>query len=110
MWGDQTWEEMAVAFFEIATPLASKDSEPATRKGRNKESLAKSDSLGTGSAALDWANEYMGRFDKNGDGRVALSETNDLIRRYSFNTIDKNGDGFLDSDELVKSFEGRRGR
>jgi hypothetical protein len=110
MWGDQTWEEMAVAFFEIATPLASKESEPTTRKGRNRESLAKNESSETGSAALEWAKEYMRRFDKNGDGRVALSETNDLIRRYSFNTIDKNGDGFLTSDELVKSFEGRRGR
>ncbi|MFN9639535.1 MAG: redoxin domain-containing protein [Pirellula sp.] len=110
MWGDQTWEEMAVAFFEIATPLASKESEPNTRKGRSRESLAKNESLETGSAALEWAKEYMGRFDKNGDGRVSSSETNDLIRRYSFSTIDKNGDGFLTSDELVKSFEGRRGR
>jgi hypothetical protein len=110
MWGDQTWEEMAVAFFEIATPLASKDSETIIRKGRDGASLAKNDSLETSSAALDWANKYMGRFDRNGDGRVALLETNDLIRRYSFNTIDKDGDGFLTSDELVKSFEGRRGR
>ena len=110
MWGDQTWEEMAVAFFEIATPLASKDSETIIRKGRDRASLAKNDSLETSSAALDWANKYMGRFDRNGDGRVALLETNDLIRRYSFNTIDKDGDGFLTSDELVKSFEGRRGR
>jgi peroxiredoxin len=110
MWGDQTWEEMAVAFFEIATPLASKESDAIGRKGRDKALLAKSDTLETSPAATQWAKGYMGRFDKNGDGRVASSETNDLIRRYSFNTIDKNGDGFLTSDELEKSFEGRRGR
>jgi hypothetical protein len=110
MWGDQTWEEMAVAFFEIATPLMSKEPEPSNRKSRDKAMMAKRNITESSSAAAQWAKEYIARFDKNGDGRVASSETNDLIRRYSFSTIDKDNDGYLTSDELIKSFEGRRGR
>ena len=110
MWGDQTWEEMAVAFFEIATPVKSDAVALLNRRGRENATQEKISTSETSSVASQWARDYIRRFDKNGDSRVARAETNELIRRYSFSTIDADGDGFLTSEELVKSFEERRGR
>ena len=110
MWGDQTWEEMAVAFFEIATPVKSDAVALLNRRGRENATQEKISTSETSSVASQWARDYIRRFDKNGDSRVARAETNELIRRYSFSTIDADGDGFLTSEELVKSFEEHRGR
>lgn len=61
-------------------------------------------------AASKWADNYIRRFDRDRDGILEKSEVSDLIRVYSFHLIDQNGDELLTRDELVRSFEARRGR
>ena len=52
----------------------------------------------------------MKRFDRNTDGVVIRSEVSDIVRRYSFNQIDKDGDQQLTRQELIEAAEGRRAR
>ena len=117
MWGDQTWEEMAVVFLDVATEIKSKtdksentaQSIPAAivggglsgDDGKKSESSAK---------AIRFAEDFMKRFDRNTDGVVTRSEVSDIVRRYSFNQIDKDGDQQLTRQELIEAAEGRRAR
>lgn len=111
MWGDQTWEEMAVAFFEIATPRSSEMKRDRTVRSRQTPSVDIRSAVDIpDDAASKWADNYIRRFDRDRDGILEKSEVSDLIRVYSFHLIDQNGDELLTRDELVRSFEARRGR
>lgn len=111
MWGDQTWEEMAVAFFEIATPRNSEMKRDRTVRSRQNPSVdIQSAAAVTDDAASKWADNYIRRFDRDRNGILEKSEVSDLVRVYSFHLIDQNGDERLTRDELVRSFEARRGR
>ncbi|MBU6174503.1 MAG: alkyl hydroperoxide reductase, partial [Planctomycetes bacterium] len=111
MWGDQTWEEMAVAFFEIATPRNSEMKRDRTVRSRQNPSVdIQSAAAVTDDAASKWADNYIRRFDRDRNGILEKSEVSELVRVYSFHLIDQNGDERLTRDELVRSFEARRGR
>ncbi|HUQ71660.1 MAG TPA: redoxin domain-containing protein, partial [Planctomycetaceae bacterium] len=63
-WGDQTWEEMAIAFFEVAVPH---DGPAEAEPQRNKQKLivkSGSERSETTSAAK-FADDFFQRFDKN---------------------------------------------
>ena len=51
-------------------------------------------------------NEYLRRFDRNGDGRVSLSEYQDYMSR-GFRALDRNSDGVLSPHELPRSTQRR---
>ncbi len=94
-WGDQTWEEMAVAFFEVSQPLEN------GRADRTKQ-LTEEEKLAKQQAAERFADEFLSRLDTNRDGHVHFDETPISIQRYSFHRFDNNGDRQIDRDELVK--------
>ncbi len=94
-WGDQTWEEMAVAFFDVAHPRdvplviarASGDEhpeDPAARQRRIQQS----------------ADEFLKRMDRNGDGVVTRDEAPTAFRRFGFRKMDTNRDDRLDRSEI----------
>ncbi|MFH1304552.1 MAG: EF-hand domain-containing protein, partial [Planctomycetota bacterium] len=91
-WGDQTWEEMAIAFFEVAEPRNKKVNDQPTpnKKMSNAELKKKYEKLTA---------EFFQRFDKNGDGRVELDEIPLATQRYG-HIRDKNGDGLIQKEEL----------
>jgi peroxiredoxin len=105
MWGDQTWEEMAVVFLDVATVLKKDDSTdgPAAKGAETiketKPPLERS---------VRYAKEFLKRFDKNRDGQVMQSEATELIQRYSFHSIDTNNDRIVTEDELIAAAEARR--
>jgi hypothetical protein len=117
MWGDQTWEEMAVVFLDVATEIKSK-----TDKSENTSQSIPAAIVGGGlsgddgktsepsAKAIRFAEDFMKRFDRNTDGVVIRSEVSDIVRRYSFNQIDKDGDQQLTRQELIEAAEGRRAR
>ncbi len=98
-WGDQTWEEMAVAFFEIAVPRnVAEEAEPQ----RNKQKLI----VHSGAedrereSADKFVKDFFERFDQNKDGTVEPHETPLGFRRYGFHQYDGNRDAKLTRDEI----------
>jgi hypothetical protein len=98
-WGDQTWEEMAVAFFEIAVP-------------RQKASEAKS-TLAATAVVVDQRSErvqrfttqFFSRFDANTDDQIHRSELPLSMERFGFWNWDDDGDGNLSRTEVTRAIE-----
>ena len=115
MWGDQTWEEMAVAFFEVARPLELADSNVAARTinqrsdrpmPQRSERSAESSSKNTDTespAAAAFADEYIGKWDANGDGIVGWEEAPKIQRDFGFSRIDSDGNRLLTREELIRA-------
>ena len=93
-WGDQTWEEMAVAFFEVSQPLS--------RSQEEKKVLSPEEQQQKQQTAEKFADEFLAKLDTNRDGRVHFEEAPISIQRYSFHRFDTNGDRKIERDELVK--------
>lgn len=95
-WGDQTWEEMAVAFFEIAEPRVK----PVDAARSDK--VDKDD----GAISQERIDAYVARalekLDANRDGRILKNEVPTVVRHFSFERFDLNGDGAATKDELRK--------
>jgi hypothetical protein len=102
-WGDQTWEEMAVAFFEIAVPRNRSDEtpvEPTPDLADEQRRAAEIDRFVT---------QFFQKFDANGDGVVTRSEVPIAIDRFGFGRFDENGDDRLTREEIERA-AGERGR
>jgi hypothetical protein len=99
-WGDQTWQEMAVVFIEVAVPrdgVASAQTEPASA-----DSVPESAEIASRTGASEaFAQRYMQKFDADGDGWLVKSEVPDSVRLFAFRRFDHNNDGRLDLDELA---------
>ena len=109
-WGDQTWEEMAVAFFEVAEPLdTSSMTEPLGASSTEATNQAtKSDPL-VEEQATKFVNSLFERFDSNQDRQLFRAEMPRAMRRFGFSFYDYNGDGKLAESELM-SYARRRFR
>ena len=109
MWGDQTFEEMAVAFFDVQRPrqpaaveandrsagaASLNDSSPAETAGVETLTESQRDRLD------NFVDRYFDRFDANGDGAVTSDEL-PLIKQYEPNSFDLNEDQRLSRDELT---------
>ena len=100
-WGDQTWEEMAVAFFEVAEPRfetlktqsAAGDVMVQNDEARRKLKAAEE-------SAEAFVEDFFARFDKNQDGVVQSHETPTGFRRFGFRRFDDNNDRILSREEL----------
>ena len=95
-WGDQTWEEMAIAFFEVseprAAPLQTSQTPPV-----DVHASVPAEQLARRQAEAD---RMLLAFDKNGDGLIARQETPLAFRRFGFNEIDRNRDEMLTREEI----------
>ncbi|MCA9174145.1 MAG: redoxin domain-containing protein [Planctomycetales bacterium] len=93
-WGDQTWEEMMIAFFEVAVPVGDLESlyvaRPLTPQQRRR--------------AEQSVDEMMKRWDANGDQAIAKSETRqaNAFLVFAFNKLDENRDGKITREEALQ--------
>jgi hypothetical protein len=100
-WGDQTWEEMAVAFFEIAVPRQNApDAKPATAAtavdvDRRSERVQR------------FTKQFFRRFDANTDDQIYRSELPLSMERFGFWSWDDNSDGSLTRTEVTRAVERR---
>ena len=98
-WGDQTWQEMAVAFIEIAEPR-----EPSPDRSGSGDS-GPADSAASASAPTDgakrFAENYIARFDHDGDDRLSRDELPESVRLFAFDRFDHNGDRQVDRSEIA---------
>lgn len=106
-WGDQTWEEMAIAFFEVSVPH---DGEVEHEPARNKQKLiVKTGAESTQQqSAEDFVADFFKRFDRNGDGIVESKETPLGFRKFGFNQFDSDRDGKLSRQEVQSAAEQRK--
>ncbi len=101
-WGDQTWEEMAVAFFEVSQPYhkdAKKTRSSENRMSRNSKPVKEM----TTDSAEKFADDFIGKLDRNHDGLVSYDEAPLSIQRYSFRRFDTNDDRRIDRQEVINA-------
>ena len=107
-WGDQTWEEMAIAFFEVSEPRDG-STEPEPR--RNKQRLILKDMEKEETQSVEaFVDEFFQKFDKNRDGTVEPHETSLAFRKFGFRSYDENQDGKLSRDEIRSAAQRRQKR
>ncbi len=104
MWGDQTFEEMAVAFFDVERPRKHSTSSVAevSQSILPDEPTIASLSEEQSKRLDQFVVKYFERFDGDKDGRIFASEL-PRIKRHEAESFDFNGDGAIDFDELTGS-------
>jgi hypothetical protein len=116
MWGDQTWEEMAVAFFEVARPR-SPSGLPESTNNPARSIAARSNPTGdqkpkagmstieetADSSATEYADDYLAKWDANADGKVGWEEAPKVLRDFGFSRIDRNNDREISREELIQA-------
>ncbi|NBV44723.1 MAG: alkyl hydroperoxide reductase [Planctomycetia bacterium] len=110
MWGDQTWEEMALAFFEVAAPRGAVDA-AGKRQRRTNDTAGRADdtSRDTDEKAEARASAFLARFDTDRDGAVTRAEGSRIIRDFAFSSLDADGDGRITRAEMVTAAGRRKG-
>ena len=105
-WGDQTWEEMAIAFFDIASPVGK--TRPKNKKRRKQIILPSDEEIARRKSKVEQLTQtFLSKMDKNGDGVVTRQETPQAFRRFGFRRMDFNRDGRIDADEVRSLSEQR---
>ncbi|MCA9126013.1 MAG: redoxin domain-containing protein [Planctomycetales bacterium] len=96
-WGDQSWEEMAVAFFEVAVPLHTSGPPAVSEISARRSQEIKADRQ----AKIDqYVARAMKAMDANRDGVITLAESPAVVRRNDLWPWDQNQDGIATRDEL----------
>ncbi|MFO0944641.1 MAG: redoxin domain-containing protein [Planctomycetota bacterium] len=98
-WGDQSWDEMMLGFFDVAVKI--------DREQLAKEKVApRLESAGT---MEDRAKDMLASMDENGDGKVSMNELPQRFRAFTV-LIDRNRDGGVDDTELLEFIKVMRER
>ncbi|MEW4490072.1 redoxin domain-containing protein [Thalassoglobus sp. JC818] len=95
-WGDQTWEEMALAFFTVAIPR----DQNVRYRNTSADSVVSVSESEREEQATKFVDQFFGRFDRNKDGKIVRSELPIAMDRYGFRELDRNRDGFIDPTEV----------
>ena len=103
-WGDQTWEEMAVVFFDVATPLDTGTGSESIDADADEVPLTESD---VSAKIEDETDAFMRRLDTNGDGEIQRTETPRSFRRFGFWRFDRDGDRRLTREEVLEFVRSR---
>lgn len=94
-WGDQTWQEMAIAFLAVA--------EPRSAAGRSQRDGPAANPADKTAAAEAFVASFLRRFDTNRDGTVERDEPPLSFQRFGFEQFDKDRDGVLTSSEIRRA-------
>jgi hypothetical protein len=101
MWGDQSWEEMAVVFVEVAQPLGpSVVVDRGLPVPRSIASAPVEDPFSAAERVLadQWIEAFIARFAGDGQDFVRDTQLPEAIRRFS--RLDSDGDGRITRAEL----------
>lgn len=104
MWGDQTWEEMAVAFAIVSQPRDSQQEKPPGRTSQQIAAQEKYDEF-IRQRATTFTDQYFKRLDINRDGKIAKSELPRSVRDFGRWQLDENLDGVLTREEIHETAE-----
>ena len=90
-WGDQTWEEMMIGYFDVAVPKAA--------LGLSDEASDSTVTIGGRRIPVQKLVDAVADLDQNRNGRLEKTEVPARLRRL-FGLLDANGDGDLTRDEV----------
>lgn len=107
-WGDQTWEEMAVTFFEISEPRAAPEGAKTGAESKSVVASQPAESPINAAAVQAYVEDFFERFDGNKDGVVDKAETPLVFRTYAFRQIDVNSDNRITHDEIETAAKKRK--
>ncbi|MBI1904256.1 MAG: redoxin domain-containing protein [Planctomycetia bacterium] len=102
-WGDQTWDEMMIGYFDIAVPRDTAPDEPVLPSDRDDEAQAVQGS------PREQAENIVNQFDADGDGKLTRDELSEEGKRI-FDRVDQDKSGDVTVEELTKVLERARGR
>lgn len=102
-WGDQTWEEMMVAFFEVAFPVGQVE-----KQKRKAQPAGPSDEKQKQAEAT--ARQLFERFDDDKDGKIVKRNVPDTFARFAFRRYDANRDGVITFEEASEAQLDKSGR
>ena len=91
MWGDQTDEEMAVAFAFVAIPR-TRQADGNAQKRRDSPQLS--------SRAQTGVDEYLKKYDADKNGIISRAELPRVVRENGFRTLDLDRNGELSTEEI----------
>lgn len=99
-WGDQTWEEMAVAFFDVSEPrkkVAGPRQKSTSSEGQISESRSQE--------IESYISRVLKQMDKDGDGVVKRGEPDIIVNRWNFRQWDRNRDDKITKEEIRAAAE-----
>lgn len=91
VWGDQSWEEMLIGYFDIAIP---RNSETKVNIGKEVRRQA---------VAGEVVERLLKSLDRNQDGKIQRSEVAGERLETAFQKVDENGDDVVTVEELQKN-------
>ena len=95
-WGDQTWEEMMVTFFQIALPRGKANWQVQTARPLTKSERQRVERATT---------LLFRRFDKNKDGVLQRDEVPESFGAFAFDRFDQDGNAEITSIEATAAGE-----
>jgi len=121
MWGDQTWEEMTLGYFDVAVVRDHQSRSGAVRRYRVSRQVSTSTAnsenpnrqhLGSNDEqfAEEFADSFLQKHDSNADGLLTRAEVPSIFGDYGFWTADQNYDSQITRDELIEAARGSRDR
>ena len=103
VWGDQTWEEMAVGFFNISRPRVEEAPTPAPTLPQPEQPAIEKPKLvfsqATQARAKAHARKLIEKNDSNDDGKLDFEELPHLVRGQ-FRKYDTDKNGFVSVEEI----------
>lgn len=103
-WGDQTWEEMAIGFFNVAV---SRENDAAVGNGEANTDPASDANMPNKVETERIVKSFFDRFDGNGDGVIVRNELPMSIAHWAFEDYDQNYDAELTREEIRQQVEDR---
>jgi peroxiredoxin len=107
-WGDQTWEEMAVAFFAVAEPRQAAAANEPTRPASEPQVIADTATARvTEQKVKNFVSDFFARHDKNRDGFVEIRELPRSMQAFGGGMWDEDGDRKIVPAEVAKKARDR---
>jgi len=114
-WGDQTWEEMAIVFYEVSRPIQVSDSVDSSVQQRRSNRRVRTQSTPPAEATLaeteaKWQtqiDQFFKDLDRNGDGVILYDEVDRAVQLRLFRRVDLNGDRSIDRQEVLQYLRGK---
>ena len=98
-WGDQTDEEMAIGFFEVALPRHDA-TDFRNRKTNPKVRQNRSTSPENIQRAKRFAREYVSRWDVDDNGTLSREELPQSVAHFGMGQLDRNRNGTIELGEI----------